>query len=102
MKFSMVQEEEVLEDGLAVFGVLGPGQGVLVVDGEHGDVTFVNLSRHIDLDTVHYAVRAAVQDDALDVRQFRQLGRANVMRVNLAVHTQRPNLAGNRRIFTAP
>ena len=70
-----------------------------MVHQEGGDITVVNLLRHINLNPVHHMVGAAVEDDALYVGQGLQLGQCNVVGVDFGVDPQRADLPGNFRVF---
>ena len=72
-----------------------------VIHRQHGQAAGIHLVGHENLAPVHHMVGAAVDDDALDAGQGGQLGGGNVVRINLAVHAQRANSAGDGGVFGA-
>ena len=70
-----------------------------MVSQQHGHGSIINLLSGVDLHAVHHAVGAAVQDDALHVRQSGKLVSGDVVGMDLAVNAQRTDLTGQAGIL---
>ena len=70
-----------------------------MVDCERRHAASINRRRYVDRRAVYHAVRAAVQDHALDVRQRAEFLQGDVMRMDFAVHAERTDGARNGGVF---
>ena len=87
--------------GAARFLHGGETRLALMIQQHHRHRQIVHIGGHVNLHTVHHTVGAAVQDHALYIGQCFQFFPADVMGMDLAVHAQGADLAGQAGIFLA-
>ena len=85
----------------ALFRIGRPGCIPPVICQKDRDAAVINFLCCVDLHAIHQTVGAAVEDDALHIGQRLQLLQRNIVRMNLAVDAQSPNLTGQAGILLA-
>ena len=103
VRFRLAVPEQELLQGLPLRQGLQAhfASGLGIIHGNHGIAQLINLRAHLHCLSVHDAVLAAVQNDALYIGQGLQLLHGDVVGMDLAVYAQGADVPGKDRVLGA-